>query len=74
MLTTFTPLSPSPPHNLARTHLERELELGLKVGLKLLLLSDPPDARELVEVDEAVFVQVDRSDDVLQLAVGRIVP
>ena len=54
--------------------LERELELGLKVGLKLLLLSDPPDARELVEVDEAVFVQVDRSDDVLQLAVGRIVP
>ena len=54
--------------------LERELKFVLEVGLKLLLLSDPPDARELVEVDEAVFVQVDRSDDVLQLAVGRIVP
>lgn len=55
-------------------HLECQLELDVKVRLNVLLLSDPPDARELEKVDEAVLVQVDPADDVLQLAVGRIRP
>jgi len=55
-------------------HLECQLELNVEVGLNVLLLADPPDARELEKVDEAVLVQVNPADDLLQLAVGRIRP